>query len=238
MSILSLSENLLLRAAPGGKTEKLKTRLQYVSFETGQQFWPLPGGTPNLLFPLRGAISLQLPASPSKRVEVAVVGREGFLEASLFLGGRKAKMLGVALTPGEAVILGPDAFRDFLTRSDFAAAVQSYVRLLIGMVSQISVCNRVHVIEKLCVSHLLLVHDRTWSDSFQITQDFFARVLGVRRATISRVVTRLQKHGAIQYDRRGRLTISDRDRLDQFACSCYRHLRGSFDRFVKLHGGM
>src|SRR5690242_16659425 len=113
----SVPENVLLRAAFGGKTSNLHRKLKHMVFEAGQQLWAAEELIPYALFPLRGVVSLQLAAAPGKQVEIGVVGREGFLELSLLLVAKKAQMIAVALTPGEAVVMDPDVFRDSLNRT-------------------------------------------------------------------------------------------------------------------------
>jgi CRP-like cAMP-binding protein len=228
--------NVILRAIPRASRAQFFSRLKHVVFNAGDQFWGTGDAHPYVMFPLRGVISLQLSPSSGKQVDVAVVGREGLAEISMFLGARKTGMIAVALTAGEAFVMKPQIFRGYLTDARFRVAIERYLRLLVVMLSHVSVCNRVHVIDQRCVGLLLQIHDRTCADSFHVTQDFFSRTLGVRRASVSRAAGLLQQQGAIRYDRRGRLTILDRGRLEQLACSCYRAMKAEFNQFMKTVG--
>jgi hypothetical protein len=203
--------------------------LQHVSFEGGHQFWSPDEPVPFALFPLRGIVSLEMPVAPNRLVEVGIVGREGFVGVPLFLGLEHALFVPMALTRGEAIIMPPEVFRAYLRNIAFKSAVERYVHQLIAMLAEISLCNRVHDIEKVWVGRLLLIQDRTQTDSFQISQEFFSRVLGVRRASLNQVAADLQSQGAIAYDRRGWLTIRDRRQLEDRACSCYHALKARFD---------
>lgn len=171
-------------------------------------------------------------------MEIALVGREGFASASLFLGAEETGLAAVGVTTVEAVTMTPDVFRGYVGNARFKAAVERYIRMYMVMVSRISVCNRIHGIYQLFIGRLLLVQDRTQSDSFPLTQEFLSRLLCVRKASISRAAMRLQQQGVIQYDRRGRLRILDRNQLEKLGCSCYHAIKAEFDRLAKALGGI
>ena len=228
-------QNLLLRVAR--QRAAFDRKLRPVLFEAGHRFWTANRSIPYALFPVRGILALQISPSKAKHVEVALVGREGFAGVSLVLGQEKALTTAVAVTAGEAVAMPPAMFRACLGSPVFEAAVLRYTHSFFNMLANISVCNRIHVIEKLCIGHLLMMQDRTQASSFQVTHDFFSRLLGVRRASVSRAAARLQKQGMIYYDRRGRLTILDRRQLERSACSCYQAIQSDFHSLVESQGG-
>ncbi|HEV2447511.1 MAG TPA: Crp/Fnr family transcriptional regulator [Candidatus Sulfopaludibacter sp.] len=236
MTKTSTTLNLLLRAAPAARRSRTGG-LKHIMFAAGTQFWQEGEALTQVLFPLRGILSLQMSAGPGKRVEVGLVGAEGVAGISLFLGEPKARMTVVALTDGEAVAMPRQVFQSCLDSPVFRAAVNRYLRFFILMLAKLAVCNRAHVLESLCAGRLLLMQDRTGGDSFLVTQEFLSRLLGVRRATVSHAASRLQKGGSISYDRRGRLQILDRKRLEKAACSCYRAIKADFDRLVIAQGG-
>jgi CRP-like cAMP-binding protein len=237
MPIYPAPENLLLRAA--GRTKPAAAaKLEHVVFEPGQQLWRAGDAGPYALFPLRGAVSLQIAPATGKHVEIAIVGREGFAGVALPLGEGQTRSNAVALSAGEAFILPRELFRRWLANRQFRCAIERYTDLFIAMLSNTLACSRVHVLEKLCVCRLLQIQDRTHNDTLQLTQDTFARHLGVRRASVSRAVAGLQKLGAITYDRRGRVTISDRRQLERLACGCYHRLKSEFDQLVDEQGGV
>src|SRR5437868_6615576 len=229
MQLNVADRNLLLRAASSAKRPRLDRKLKHVMFEAGQQIWPADVNIPYALFPLRGVISLQMSPHTEKPVEIAVVGREGFAVASLHLGAQKTGLIATGITPGEAVTMTPDLFRGYVTNAGFKAAVEHYIRLYLVMLSNISVCNRIHGIDQIFIGRLLLIQDRTQTDAFQLTQEFLSGLLGVRKASISRAAVQLQRHGVIEYDRRGRLKILDRRQLEKLSCSCYHTIKAEFD---------
>jgi CRP-like cAMP-binding protein len=228
-------ENLLLRVAARTKPVSA-AKLEHVVFEPGQQLWRAGDTSPYSFFPLRGAISLQLTPSAGKHVEVAIIGNEGFAGVALALGEGETRSSAVALSSGEAFVLPREVFRRALANDAFRESVDRYTDLFIATIANILACSRVHVLEKLCVARLLLIQDRTKADTLHLTQDTFARHLGVRRASVSRAVAGLQRAGAISYDRRGRVTIEDRRHLERLACSCYHRLKAEFDRHVDDYG--
>lgn len=226
-------QNVLLRAAQKANRPELARRLKHAVFEAGHQFWKPRTPIPYALFPVRGIISLRLSPEPGRLVEVAVVGREGVAGVPLFFGLDDPLMIPVALTGGEAVLMPPDVCRAYFQRPVFQVAVERYLVYCISMLGRISVCNRIHVIEQLFVGRLLLLHDRIQTDSFHVTQEDFAQMLGVRRATLCQIAIALRKAGAIEYDRRGRMTIRNRHKLETHACSCYQAMKAVFDRMMR-----
>jgi CRP-like cAMP-binding protein len=225
-------ENLLLRAASRGKDPAFIRKLKRVAFDAGHQFWPDGGEWSEIIFPVRGVLSLQIASGNGKQVEIAQVGREGLAGLAQLLRGDQPRIVPVALTPVEVLIMPAETMTGLLRSAAFRAAVDRYLRLLLVMLARISVCNRIHVIEKLCVGRLLLMQDLAQSATFPVTQDVFARHLGVRRASVSRVAAHLQRLGAIGYDRRGRLSILERRLLEGLACSCYQAIKTELDRLM------
>ena len=228
-------ENLVLRAAHQAK--RSAWQLKHIVFDVGEQLWTADAPVSYVLFPLRGVVSLQVSGDRGKRADIALLGREGCAEIPLLLGAEHSHMIATGFTGGEALLMPSELFAIFLRDPRFRDAVNRYMRLFLVMLHQVSFCNRVHVIEKTIIGRLLLIHDRTQSNSFQLTQAFFAGILGVRKATISRVAGRLQAQGAIRYDGRGRLTILDRPQLERQACSCYRTIKTESENLIAALGG-
>lgn len=235
MRLNRIPENLLLRSA--SRAKRVSGRLKHVVFEAGDQLWTSDTPLSYALFPLRGVVSLQVSPYEGKYVEVGLVGPEGFADVTCFLGAETTRLTAMALTAGEAMVMERSLFVAYLSDSRFKEAMQHYMRVFLVMLNRISVCNRAHVIDKTLIGRLLLIQDRTQADSFQLTQDFLSRVFGVRKASISRAAARLQNEGAIRYDRRGRLTIVDRKKLERRACSCYLAIKRETDGLIEATGG-
>jgi CRP-like cAMP-binding protein len=238
MQLYPVPQNLLLRALTRAKAQVPAGKLQHLTFDGGQTLWNVGEKGPYAVFPLRGALSLQLSPGGQRQVEVAIVGREGLAGVALIPGAETNRTAAVAISPGEALVMSRQVFRRAMETPAFRTAIDRYLQLHMVTLSQMVACNRVHVIEKVCVSRLLQVQDRIRTESIQLTQDTFARQLGVRRASISRVVTGLQRDGLIAYDRRGKITIVNRAALERQACPCYHRVKEEFDRHVEQQGGL
>jgi CRP-like cAMP-binding protein len=234
MLLTPISENLLLRFA---SPRNGKLQMKHISFESGDELWQAETTFSHVLFPVRGVVSLQISPGRGKQVDIALVGPEGYAEVPVLLGEERTLSVAVALTPGEAMLMTPGQFRTQLNDDRFRAATEHYARVFLIMLNRISVCNRIHVLDKTLVGRLLLLHDRTRTDTFRLTQAFLARILGVRKATISRAAARLQKLGAIDYDRRGNLLILDRAKLERQSCSCYQAMKAASDGLISALGG-
>src|SRR5215208_685881 len=146
MQLSPISENLLLRAA--SRTRRPGGQLKQVVFEAGERLWNSEAPIAYALFPTRGVVSLQVSAGGEKNVDVALLGREGYAEVPFFLGAKRTRVIAVALTAGEALVMPPELFRRYLGDPGFHEAMERYTRMFLVMLNQISVCNRAHVIEK------------------------------------------------------------------------------------------
>ena len=164
------------------------------------------------------------------RIEVATVGNEGMLGVGAFLGLDTYLWQGMSQIPGRVLQVHADAFQEELERGGtLYRMVQRYTHVLLLKVTQTAACNRLHSTEQRCCKWLLLTHDRAAGDEFPLTHEFLSVMLGVRRAGVTEVASRLQKAGLIHY-RRGRLTVLDRPGLEAYSCECYATIRSEFDR--------
>ena len=161
------------------------------------------------------------------------MGPEGFAGLFLLMEGQDDPMIPIALTSGEAVAMPPEVLRSTLRTAAFRSAVLQYVRFFVSKLARLAVCNRIHVIEQIVAGLLLRMQDRSSVRSFELTQESLAKMLGVRRASVSRAAAELQRSGAIEYNRRGRLIITDRGKLEAHACACYRAIKADFDLLTK-----
>jgi len=180
-------------------------------------------GTPTLYvyFPTDGFISLVAVATGHPGLEVGMVGKEGMVGAHLALGVATSPLRALVQGSGAALRIGTKAFRAQLVQSD---ALQKYInRYLYVLMSQLAtsaVCLRFHLIGPRLARWLLMTQDRAQADTFYVTQEFLAYMLGVRRVGITAAASALQSDGLITYTR-GELTVLDRLGLEQAACSCY-----------------
>ena len=226
-------DNLILRAAAKVRRPELESQIKHLPYEPGHQFWDFGAKIPYALFPVRGVVSFQLaPPGEEEHLEVGLVGFEGFAGVSLFLGSDVAGHRTVAMTAGEGLTMPRRVFGEYLKAPIFKTAVEQHVCLLVLMLATISMCQRVHSIDKVAVGRLLLIHDRLRSDTVHLTQESLSSILGVRRATVNQVISNLRQQGAVDTVP-GRLLILNRDQLERSACPCYHQIKTAYDKFVK-----
>jgi CRP-like cAMP-binding protein len=188
-------------------------------------------------FPLSGVISMVNEPNPGDIVEIGTVGREGFAGVPVLLGATSVESRAVVQVPGEAVRVRAAVFQEFLQRdSRFRALLMRYVLAFLTQVAQSASCNRLHEVQERCARWLLQTHDRVGGESFPLTQEFLAQMLGVHRQTVTIAAGMLQKAGFIQYVR-GVVTILDREGLERAACNCYRIVVNEYNRLLNTEEG-
>jgi CRP-like cAMP-binding protein len=224
--------NLLLAAMPPEEYERLLPSLRALSLDQGhvliEPFQPIR----HVYFPFSGAVSLVMLAGPGQQIEAGMVGSEGLAGVCVSLGSDRAPMRAVAQTASHGLGMTAQAFRAEMQRNGpLAQMVHRYAQGYLVMLSQGLVCLRAHRIDQRCARWLLMLHDRVGTDHFQLTHKDLARMLGVRRATVSEVASRLQRHGLVD-SQRGVMTILDRAGLEQAACECYGIVQGELARLL------
>jgi CRP-like cAMP-binding protein len=163
-------------------------------------------------------------------VEVAMIGFEGMAGLPAFLGTAASPHRCFCQVPGQALQLQTLTLRRFLAGGGaLHDMLHRYTQAVMAFLAQNIACSRLHSAEERTARWLAQTHDRVGSDSFQITQDFLAQMLGVRRATVSVSARTLQRAGLIPYSR-GRVTVLDREGLHSAACKCYHTIRREFDK--------
>jgi hypothetical protein len=163
-------------------------------------------------------------------VEIATIGNEGMADLSVFLGLKTSSSRLLCQVPGDTLRMKTEVFLDLVARQpSLRLALGSYMVSMFIQVSQSAACNRLHPVEQRCARWILMTHDRVDSDTFPLTQDFLASMLGVRRPSVSVAAATLQNAGLINYSR-GRLTVLDRAGLEAATCECYAIVREQFDR--------
>lgn len=182
----------------------------------------LPGKpTRYVYFPTQGFISLVADIWGEPGLEVGIVGHEGMLGAQLALGVANAPLHALVQGAGTALRLSAKAFKiELASNVALQSVLNRYLYVLMAQFAEAAVCLRFHTIGQRLARWLLMSHDRSLFDSFQVTQTFLAFMLGVRRVGITSAAGILQRKGLIEYSR-GNITIIDRQGLEAAACSCY-----------------
>lgn len=173
------------------------------------------------IFPHEGVISLMAEMESGKTVEKTSIGVEGFLGFVLVMGGSKAISTSTVQVPGYASWLALSDLHEAL--GQFECVRQTMLRYAASLITQLMesvACNKLHSAEQRIARWLLQAHDRVVGDSFHLTQQALAEVLGLRRATVSDVWSELHQAGVLDYSR-GMVTVTNRSALEQRSCECY-----------------
>jgi Crp-like helix-turn-helix domain len=223
--------NRLLAALPRDVMERLAPELETVPIRLRDVLQPIGRQAEHVYFPHSGMGSIVIKMVGGPDVEAATVGNEGMLGISYVLGDTLATEETVIQLPGEASRTRIRTLKTEFDRDErLRTLLLRYSQLLMGQIAQGSGCNRIHAIEGRCARWLLSTHDRVEGDTFPLTQDFLALMLGVRRAGVSVAQHALQQDGLIAYTR-GQVIILDRMGLEEVACECHRVISERFDRF-------
>jgi CRP-like cAMP-binding protein len=164
--------------------------------------------------------------------EIAVVGNEGIVGVSLFMGGDSTPSRGVVQSAGEGYRLPAQLMKEeFHKAGPILHLLLRYTQALITQMSQTAVCNRHHSVDQQLCRWLLLSLDRLQGNELVMTQELIANMLGVRREGVTESAHKLQKAGLIRYVR-GRITVLDRKGLEGRSCECYAVLKREYDRLL------
>jgi CRP-like cAMP-binding protein len=164
--------------------------------------------------------------------EIAIVGNEGILGVSLFMGGESTPSRAVVQSAGLAFRLKSQLLKDEFGRfGPTMRLLLRYTQALITQMAQTAVCNRHHSVDQQLCRWLLLSLDRLQSNELSMTQELIANMLGVRREGVTEAAGKLQDSGLIQY-RRGRIIALDRAGLERRACECYQVVKSEFGRLL------
>jgi CRP-like cAMP-binding protein len=224
--------NLLLSKLSGKERRRIDALLEKHDWSSGESLHD-PGKRVNwVYFPVDGVASLVTRLSDGSCVEAATTGNEGIVGLPIFLETGSASIEAFVQIPGRSLRMKADVFRDEIRRnSNLRRLADAYTRALLRLVGQSAACNRKHATEQRCSRWLLMSHDRVQADTFHLTQEFLAEMLGVRRTAVTATAGELRRKGLITY-RRGWITVVDRRGLEKASCECYGVIRHEFDQIA------
>jgi CRP-like cAMP-binding protein len=224
--------NQILRRLPQAERERLYPHLHLVSLPTGTVIYESDVRVRHIYFPTDCVVSMLFVLKNGATAEIAVVGNEGAVGVSLFMGGESTPSRAVVQSAGYAYRLtGARLQREFERHGQLLHVLLRYMQALITQMAQTAICNRHHAVDQQLCRWLLLTLDRLQTNELKITQEFIASMLGVRREGVTEAAGRLQKLGVIRYVR-GRITVLDRPQLEKLSCECYAAVRAETDRLL------
>jgi CRP-like cAMP-binding protein len=225
-------QNHLLAALPAEDYERLLPDLELVPMPLGQALYESGGHMQHVYFPTTSIVSLLYVMADGASAEIAVVGNEGILGISLFMGGETTSSRAVVQSAGHGYRLKAQLLKNEFNRAgSMLQLLLRYTQALITQMAQTAVCNRHHSVEQQLCRWLLLSLDRLNSNELNMTQELIANMLGVRREGVTEAAGKLQRAGLIRYGR-GRIRVIDRPRLEQEVCECYGVVKREFDRLL------
>jgi CRP-like cAMP-binding protein len=215
------TSNRLIAALPERKREVFLADCTLVDLTFSSVLYELGDRLLYVYFPIDGFISMLTAVDHYSTLEVGMIGREGMCGYTVSLGDTTAPLRALTQGAGSAWRMKSATFRRHLEHTpELRRVVDRYMCVLLRQLAQTAACTRFHVVEKRLARWLLMTHDRASADSFEVTQEFLAFMLGVRRSGVTAAASTLQSRNLIRY-RRGNMTVVNRERLEAAACTCY-----------------
>jgi len=225
-------QNHLLNALPPSDHARIASQLELVPMELGHVLYESGDKLRHVYFPTTSIISLLYVMEDGASAEIAVVGNEGILGISLFMGGETTPSRAIVQSAGHAFRLKAALLKEEFARyGPTMHLLLRYTQALITQMAQTAVCNRHHSVDQQLCRWLLLSLDRLGSNQLSMTQELIANMLGVRREGVTEAAGKLQDAGLIRYGR-GRITVLDRPGLEKRSCECYEVVKKEFDRLL------
>lgn len=222
--------NRLLEALPRHARDRLLEECERVSLVFDTVLCERDRSYRHVYFPLGGSISLVATVGAHPPLEIALIGNEGMLGATLVLGVDRARLRGIVQGAGSAWRIPAPRFRRAMRESPaLRGVVKRYLFVVITQLSQSTACTRFHEVEARLARWLLMTHDRAHADRFRLTHLFLADMLGVRRSAVTIAAGALQRRNLIRYAR-GEIDVVDRKGLEAASCECYQNVIGDYQR--------
>jgi CRP-like cAMP-binding protein len=224
--------NHLLAVLPQADLQRWLPQLEPVEMPLGEVLYESGRTLSHVYFPTTAIVSLLYVMENGASAEIAVVGNEGVVGISLFMGGESTPSRAVVQSAGQGLRLRADVIKqEFQQAGPAMHLLLRYTQALITQMAQTAVCNRHHSLDQQLCRWLLLSLDRLQGSELQMTQELIANMLGVRREGVTEAALRLQKTGLIRYAR-GHITVLDRPGLERRTCECYAVVKKEYDRLL------
>jgi CRP-like cAMP-binding protein len=226
------SENHLIAALPSAEAKRWLPLLESVDMPLGSVLYESGGTLRNVYFPTTAIVSLLYVMENGASAEIAVVGNEGIVGVSLFMGGESTPSRAVVQSAGRGFRLEANVMKEEFNRAGpVLHLLLRYTQALITQMAQTAVCNRHHTLDQQLCRWLLLSLDRLAGNELVMTQELIANMLGVRREGVTEGALKLQHAGLIRYAR-GHISVLDRAGLERRSCECYLVVKKEYDRLL------
>ncbi len=224
--------NHLIAALPDAEWRRWQPQLEAVEMPLGQVLYESGDTLSHVYFPTSAIVSLLYVMENGAAAEIAVVGNEGIVGISLFMGGESTSSRAVVQSAGQGFRLSAQTMKEEFDRAGpVLHLLLRYTQALITQMAQTAVCNRHHTLDQQLCRWLLLSLDRLQGTELVMTQELIANMLGVRREGVTEGALKLQKAGLIRYAR-GRISVLDRIGLERRTCECYAVVKKEYDRLL------
>jgi CRP-like cAMP-binding protein len=225
-------DNHLVAALPDAEWQRWKPQLEWVLLPLGEVLYESGRTLSHVYFPTSAIVSLLYVMENGSSAEIAVVGHDGVVGISLFMGGESTPSRAVVQSAGEGFRLKASAVKDEFGRGGpVMHLLLRYTQALITQMAQTAVCNRHHSLDQQLCRWLLLSLDRLQGNELVMTQELIANMLGVRREGVTESALKLQGDGLIRYAR-GHITVLDRAGLERRTCECYAVVKKEYERLL------
>jgi CRP-like cAMP-binding protein len=231
-SISDSQKNRLLAALAVADRGPWMPQLEAVEMPLGKVLYESGNKLTHVYFPTTSIVSLLYVMESGASAEIAVVGNDGIVGISLFMGGESTPSRAVVQSGGAGLRLKANILmQEFNRAGPVLHLLLRYTQALITQMSQTAVCNRHHSLDQQLCRWLLLSLDRLQSNQLVMTQALIANMLGVRREGVTEAAGRLHQAGIINYQR-GHITVLDRAQLERRTCECYAVVKKEYDRLL------
>lgn len=228
----SPKQNHLLAALPADVLNRLHPYLELTPMPLGKVLYESGDDIHNVYFPTDSIASLLYVMENGASAEISVVGNEGLVGVTVFMGGGSTPSRAIVQSGGHGYRLPGARLKDEFNRhGEMMLLLLRYTQALITQMAQTAVCNRHHSIDQQLCRWLLLSLDRLQSNQLVMTQELIANMLGVRREGVTEAAGKLQKQGVIEYSR-GHIRVLDRPKLEALCCECYSVVKKETDRLL------
>ncbi|MBD2531521.1 Crp/Fnr family transcriptional regulator [Nostoc flagelliforme FACHB-838] len=227
-------ENQILTAMTMAEYQRLAPHLEQVQLEVGQVLYKANEPITHVYFPHQSIVSLVSTQKNGLTVEAGIVGNDGIVGVSVILGSNTTNTTAFVQISGSSLMMKTELLiAEFNRGGELQGLLLRYTHRLLIQVTQTLACNTLHSIERRLARWLLFVADRVQSDTFFLTQEYIAKMLGCRRTGVTEVANRLSRAGMISY-KRGTINILNRSGLEDKSCECYSMIKDEYARLLSV----